>query len=111
MFKYIILCISTTLLFTACAERGHRPNPKHLIHKNTQKLHAMIIQGQTTASTKIVVKAVQKKVIQTKNTIVQKPTPQPLKENNKEDILNLSNETKNNISGFFVLVISLIILL
>jgi len=108
MSKYIIILLSATLFFTACTERGYKIHPKHRIHRNIAKVHttqtAKKAQEKTTVS--------KPTVITTVKLTEDKPTPILPKTIviEEQESSTLSDETKNNISGFFVLLISLIIL-
>ena len=120
MKKHITFLLLFTFLFTACAERGYTPKPvikqvtqttlpaKQTITKSSSKIQNL----KPTVIKKKETPKVEKKVINT--TII--PTPVVVQEVNETvteeyNIFSLSHEEKKTISGVFIFIIGLIILL
>jgi len=116
MIKQSILLVFFTLVFTACVERGHTPKPamntfmeKPIIASySTKKIH---IKTQPIRKDKTPVISQQTKVLQ-KSNVIEKPSENINETMNKNNsFFALSDETKNKISGFFVIIIGIIILI
>ncbi len=117
--KTILLFL--TFFFTACVERGYTPKPiNHSIAKpiKTHKVKPSISKPQKILKNEPTLPIIQIKQestpVQKKEISTQKMTTpisnQILKEE-KNDFFSLTEETKNKISGFFILIIGIIILL
>jgi hypothetical protein len=120
MTKNSLLLLLTTLLFTACVERGQTLNPTINTSMATPIIHKSQIKTPSTKSinTKKIVKEIKKPIVTKSIKTTPKknilPTPstevkQTAIDNN--DFFTLSDETKNKISGFFVIVIGILILI
>ena len=95
------------LLFTACVERGSNLTPKEVMQEPTQNINTpkvKQIKPNPTQKKTTVTPALKSKVLSeipknTKNTPEEKPS------------FSLSDETQNQISGFFIIIIGLLILI
>jgi apolipoprotein N-acyltransferase len=128
MIKQTTILLLITILFTGCIERGQILKP---VKNQTTPIRTITkkVKKQTSVSTKKVIK--KKKTTITKEVVVQKELPkkdfsikphsvtstsktimEPKTEKIETDFFSsISEETKNNISGFFVILIGIIILL
>ena len=128
MIKQTTILLLITMLFTGCIERGHSLKPvKNQIAPSTTLTKE--VKKQTSISTKKVIK--KKETTLTKKEVVKKELPKkdfsikPYNVTSASKVIvkpktekietgffsSLSDETKNNISGFFVMLIGIIILL
>jgi len=122
-----LLALLFTLYFTGCAERGQNlePAPVHAtVSKNTPMVPVKPVAKpiinveksklKSVAPTSTTLKQENKKLKpEEERTKVIAPVKisQTINTNIDDGFFNLSDETKNNISGFFILVIGIIILL
>jgi len=123
MIKQTTILLFVAILFTGCLERGHLLKPTnipasekitltHKVKKQTSVSTKKVIdKKKTTISKKEVVKkdfsAKSHKITSTPKVII-KPETEKIE---TDFFSSLSDETKNNISGFFVIIIGIIILL
>ena len=121
MKQHITFLLLFTFLFTACAERGY--TPKTVIQQATKvtvpvKQTPVTVKSSKTENVEptVVIKKetspVEKKLINTTTT----PTPVVVQEVNETvteeySLFSLSHEEKKTISGVFILIIGLMILL
>ena len=123
MIKQTTILLFVTILFTGCLEKGHLLKPTKIQTEPKTKLTHKV-KKQTSVSTKKVID--KKKTTISKKEVVKKDfsgkphkitsTPKVIIKPETKKIetgffSSLSNETKNNISGFFVIIIGIIILL
>lgn len=123
MIKQTTILLFIAILFTGCIEKGHLLKATK-IQAAQKAIHAHKVKKQTSVSTKKVID--KKKITIPKKEVVKKDfsakshkitsTPKVIIKPETEKIetgffSSLSDETKNNISGFFVIVIGIIILL
>jgi len=121
MIKTITTLLLFTLLFTACTERGTTLTPKHMKQK---PIHIENVASSIKKKISFIVKDSKN----TKTTVDNKPdaTMSSCKDANISNLpmqeqasteekgvfsLNLSDKTKNNISGFFILTIGVMIII
>jgi len=113
--KKMLLTVLFPLLFTGCIERGQnlKPIPVHSIplQKNTIKNTKINISTQIK---KDIIKEGRAILIEVNSTNIAPPIKklkQNKTHNNNDNIFPLSDESKNRISGFFIIIISIIIFL
>ena len=128
MIKQTTILLFITILFTGCIERGHSLKP---VKSQTTPSTTLTkeVKKQTSISTKKVIK--KKETTLRKKEVVKNELPKkdfsikPNKITSASKVIikpetekiatgffsSLSDETKNNISGFFVMLIGIIILL
>ena len=113
--KNTILLLLLTLLLTACVERGYTLKPintsmskpiidkpiHHTITKKPHKMHTLDKRKKHDFS----------KEKQEKPTIIHHQEIKKTSSTEKNSLFTLTDETKNNISGFFILIIGILILL
>jgi len=112
-----------TLFFTACAERGSTLTPKNVEQKPILK-KTFVCTIKPSKKRKIIQKKEKLNIISPKkiqiitvtkvDTIVIKSTKDTLKKNVStvdNSLFSFSDDTKNKISGFFIFVIGLMIIL
>ncbi len=126
MIKQTTILLFVTMLLTGCIERGHilKPTIDHI----TPTTLTQEVKKQTSGSTTKIIKknkaTIQKEVVKSelpkkdfsiksnKRTSALKIVMNPKTEEVETGFLSsISDETKNNISGFFVMLIGIIILL
>jgi hypothetical protein len=127
LFRYTtLIALLSTFLFTACVERGaslhpapvmhHTQNPHVVLHNRHIKPHTL---SPKTASHTLKVQKVTPSILKSQKC---KAKPKKIQSNTtptldkphrckQKNLFSLTEETKRNISGFFVLAIALIILL
>jgi len=119
MIKNSLLLLLITLLFTACVERGQTLKPTMNTSMASPITQKDKCQTKIQSTQKIqTVKEIKKpmdtkpiKIVQKTNTLPVSSTKikkMPIQNNN---FFTLSDETKNKISGFFVIVIGILILI
>jgi len=123
MTQKITLWLLFTLFFTACVERGYAPKPvtntlstpiiKKDIKASTPTKDTLLLKSVETVKSIVTSKTIEVKVKVKKILKKQVISPERPKATieRKKDIFTLTDETKNKISGFFILIIGLIILL
>jgi len=115
MTKYITFLLFFTFLFTACSEKGYTPKP---VAKQTATTIKPIVANISTTKIqdlKPIIKSTKESTI-TKSkhveTVSTTVVPEVKQVNTEEEsIFSLSHEDKKRISGVFILIIGLIILL
>jgi len=127
MIKQATILLFVTILLTGCIERGHILKPAR--NQTITPTLTLEARAQTSVSTTKIIK--QNKTIITEEEAIKIELPKkdlsvksnktifsekvimkPTTEKVETDFFSsLSDETKNNISGFFVMIISIIILL
>ncbi len=127
MIKQATILLFVTILLTGCIERGHILKPT-IDQTITPTLTQEVKEKTSVSTTKVVKKKkttiMKKEVVKTelpkkdlsiksnKPTSASKVIMKPKTEKIETDFFSsLSDETKNNISGFFVILIGIIILL
>lgn len=121
MKKQAISLLLLTLIFTGCVERGFTVHPMQtkpapLMEKASDKTKKCATKKQSIAK-KIVKEdktiAVEPKIESTKEPKMETPIVEKSEQPNTEtnSFFTLSDETKNNISGFFIILIGFMILL
>ena len=122
MIKNSLLLLLITLLFTACVERGQTLKPTMntsmatpITHKHKSQAK---IQSTKSIHTKQTVEDMEKlidtkpiKIVKKEHTIPVSTTEVKETTIDNNDFFTLSDETKNKISGFFVIVIGILILI
>lgn len=120
IMKKTISLLLFTLLFTGCVERGYTPKAispsmakpitKHTatqpsLKPTIKEIKSKIVQIENSPLLEEKKVVQNTKIITTANTEVKQITVE------EDDFFNLTAETKNNISGFFIILIGIIILL
>jgi len=120
MIKQATILLFITILFTGCLEKGHILKPTKEQRTENTTLNEEV-KKQTSVLTKKIIK--KKKTTITKKELVQKELSKETTSVSKVIIKqktekvetgffsSLSDETKNNISGFVIMLIGIIILL
>jgi len=119
MIKNSLLLLLITLLFTACVERNqtlkstiNTSMASPIVHKDTCQAKMQSTQKiQTVKEIKKPMDTKPMKIVKKMNTLPVSSTEikkMPIQHN---DFFTLSDETKNKISGFFVIVIGILILI
>ena len=101
------LLLFFTLLFTACVERGANLRAKTVVQKPTQHIQTPKAKQTRTKPTDT-----RTTVMRTPKNEIVSTTPQKA-ENipEKKSSFTLTDETQNNISGFLIIIIGLLILI
>lgn len=115
--KKLSTLLLLALLFTACTERGYTLKPvtqtttpkKTVLNKTKEAKVVQKVKKASTITTKTLQVTLEKPTI--KKSIVQPITTQKPTQVKEESFFTLSEETKNKVSGFLILVIGIIILL
>jgi len=126
MIRQSIFLLLFTLLFTACVERGQtlKPTinrtmsepiaPLVLHHNNVKKtpsIQKSTIQNNTPKDNKIFIMSKTKKVSESTQNMNISSEELDEMTHEKDSFFIWSDETKNKISGFFVIIIGIIILI
>ncbi len=120
MIKITTTLLFFTLLFTACVERGTTLTPKNVQQKPVVKKTFICTKIRITDTKKMKIETAKNIFLPTKSNIIAMPTTQkivstfPAEEknsNNNNNLFSFTEDTKNKISGFFIFVIGLMILI
>ena len=119
LMKKTILLLLFTLLFTACVERGYTPKPISTSMAKPLTVEEPIVETTIKETEKKSdIKQIkntplieEKKVVQNTTTIETPPTEVKKTIVEEDDLFSFTDETKNRISGFFIIVIGILILL
>ena len=121
--KKTLLLLLLSLFFTGCIERGQtlKPAPIHTtptvtkailsnpsVVKSKKSITSPLVKTVPVVNIKPSIK--EEKKITEKITMTQKTVKQP-DTTNTDDFFGLSEDTKNKISGFFIIIIGIIVLL
>jgi len=123
MMKKTILLLIFTFLFTACVERGYTPKPindismakpiaNQTVKKPTVQTTIKKIEAKTEKKEiQKIIEVENKKVVENNKSIIISPTEVKDVHIEEDDLFTFTDETKNRISGFFIIIIGIIILL